>query len=270
MTAEYSERPVSPQYRRARGPRDYSPSARRMSPSHRARSPPFRRSDYVSPARGDRLERSPYRRSPPRREYRRPHSPVRGRFNSPPGQRHRSPPPEVKALRENPEPSNVLGVFGLSTDTTEDTIAATFSKFGSVSNVCLVMDRFTHKSRGFGFITFSNVEDAEAAREATNGVEIEGRIIRVDFSVTKGPHASTPGRYAGEFRARREGLGVGGGAVPPFGRYPREEKEGGRYPREERRQVGKERDFYRDERDYYNAKYHERNNERRERSPRRF
>ena len=50
---------------------------------------------------------------------------------------------------------------------------------------------------------YQKVEDAMAAKEETNGVDIEGKKIRVDFSVTKRPHTPTPGQYMG--RATRHG-----------------------------------------------------------------
>jgi len=42
------------------------------------------------------------------------------------------------------------------------------------------------------------VEDAQAAREKLNGLVLDDRAVRVDFSYTKGAHASTPGRYMGD------------------------------------------------------------------------
>jgi RNA recognition motif-containing protein len=55
----------------------------------------------------------------------------------------------------------------------------------------------TGRSRGFGFCYFRKTSDAEKAREAMNGMELQGRKIRVDFSVTRRAHTPTPGRYMG-------------------------------------------------------------------------
>ena len=55
----------------------------------------------------------------------------------------------------------------------------------------------TGRSRGFGFVYFDNREDAEEAKERANGMELDGRRIRVDFSITKRPHTPTPGVYVG-------------------------------------------------------------------------
>ena len=55
----------------------------------------------------------------------------------------------------------------------------------------------TGRSRGFAFIYFESQEDAKAAKEAMSDQEIDGRRIRVDFSITKRAHTPTPGVYMG-------------------------------------------------------------------------
>ena len=46
----------------------------------------------------------------------------------------------------------------------------------------IIMDRETGKSRGFGFVEFNSVEDAVKAKEAMDGVELDGRAIKVDYA----------------------------------------------------------------------------------------
>ncbi len=55
----------------------------------------------------------------------------------------------------------------------------------------------TGRSRGFAFIYFESQEDAKVAKDAMNDQEIDGRRIRVDFSITKRAHTPTPGVYMG-------------------------------------------------------------------------
>lgn len=55
----------------------------------------------------------------------------------------------------------------------------------------------TGRSRGFGFVYFESGKDALEAKERANGMELDGRRIRVDFSITKRPHTPTPGVYVG-------------------------------------------------------------------------
>jgi len=45
---------------------------------------------------------------------------------------------------------------------------------------------------------FESMEDAKAAKESCNGIEIDGRRIRVDFSITQRAHTPTPGIYMGK------------------------------------------------------------------------
>ncbi|KAI1235751.1 hypothetical protein IHE44_0001835 [Lamprotornis superbus] len=99
--------------------------------------------------------------------------------------------------RANPDPNCCLGVFGLSLYTTERDLREVFSKYGPIADVSIVYDQQSRRSRGFAFVYFENVEDAKEAKERANGMELDGRRIRVDFSITKRPHTPTPGIYMG-------------------------------------------------------------------------
>lgn len=55
-----------------------------------------------------------------------------------------------------------------------------FSKFGEIVDAFVMKDRETKRSRGFGFVTFENDGDAEAAVAAMNGVELNGRALIVN------------------------------------------------------------------------------------------
>jgi len=100
--------------------------------------------------------------------------------------------------RENPQPSRCLGVFGLSIYTTEQQLHHIFSKYGPVERVQVVIDAKSGRSRGFCFVYFENFEDAKMAKEQCTGMEIDGRRIRVDFSITQRAHTPTPGIYMGK------------------------------------------------------------------------
>ena len=62
---------------------------------------------------------------------------------------------------------------------TEDTLRDLFSQHGEVSSVAVVMDRETGRPRGFGFVEMDN---ADAAIEALNGHELEGRALNVNIA----------------------------------------------------------------------------------------
>ncbi len=57
-----------------------------------------------------------------------------------------------------------------------------FNEHAEVVHAKVIMDRETNRSKGFGFVEFASVEDAVKAKEAMEGVELDGRAIRVDFA----------------------------------------------------------------------------------------
>jgi len=133
-------------------------------------------------------------------------SPRRSRSRSrtrSPSYRH-SPPRHKRSGQIAPNPSNVLGVFGLSIRSTERDLDDEFARYGSVEKVTIVYDQRSGRSRGFGFISMSTADEAGRCIEKLNGVELNGRRIRVDYSVTDRPHAPTPGEYMGHRRSGRD------------------------------------------------------------------
>jgi len=111
--------------------------------------------------------------------------------------------------RDAPEEGTCLGVFGLSLYTTERELEKEFSKFGPLEKVQVVLDGKTGRSRGFAFVYFESMDDARAAKDAMCDTEIDGRRIRVDYSITKRSHTPTPGVYMGRPTYSRGGGGGG-------------------------------------------------------------
>ena len=54
-----------------------------------------------------------------------------------------------------------------------------FESFGEIAEATVISDRFSGRSKGFGFVTFANEDDAKKAVEKMNGKEISGREIKV-------------------------------------------------------------------------------------------
>ena len=73
-----------------------------------------------------------------------------------------------------------MGAFGLSIRTTERDLEEEFGRAGPVDKVVIVYDARTGRSRCFGFITMKDVEAATEAIRLLNGIELQGRRIRVD------------------------------------------------------------------------------------------
>ncbi len=68
-------------------------------------------------------------------------------------------------IQFNPEPSKVLGVFGLSLYTGERELRDIFSKYGPIKDISVVFDHQTGRSRGFAFVYFEDVEDTMDVRD---------------------------------------------------------------------------------------------------------
>ncbi|XP_033855942.1 transformer-2 protein homolog alpha-like isoform X5 [Acipenser ruthenus] len=112
----------------------------------------------------------------------------------------------------NPDPNTCLGVFGLSLYTTERDLREVFSRYGPLAGVNVVYDQRTGRSRGFSFVYFERIDDAKEAMERANGMELDGRRIRVDYSITKRAHTPTPGIYMGRPTHSSGGSSGGGGS----------------------------------------------------------
>src|SRR4026208_1693317 len=73
-----------------------------------------------------------------------------------------------------------LYVGNLSFESTENDLQDLFQQHGTVNEVHLMMDRMTGKSRGFAFVTMNESAEAEAAKSALNGYELNGRALTVN------------------------------------------------------------------------------------------
>lgn len=73
-----------------------------------------------------------------------------------------------------------LFVGNLPYQTTEADLKDLFSKAGEVSDSAVIMDRDRGISKGFGFVTFANDAEADAAIEMWNGKELDGRALTVN------------------------------------------------------------------------------------------
>lgn len=73
-----------------------------------------------------------------------------------------------------------LFVGGLPYATTDEELAEAFSKVGTVSSALIIKDRYSGRSKGFGFVEMQDEAEAEKAIKELNGSEIGGRTIVVD------------------------------------------------------------------------------------------
>ncbi|MBG9378212.1 RNA-binding protein [Panacibacter sp. DH6] len=83
-------------------------------------------------------------------------------------------------------------VSNLSFHTTEEDLVQMFSAYGSVNSAKIVIDKFTNKSRGFGFIEMPDDNAAQEAISKLNNKDIQGRTLSV--SVAR-PREERPGGF---------------------------------------------------------------------------
>lgn len=107
-----------------------------------------------------------------------------------------------------------LFIGGLAWHTDENALRQKFEEFGAVEEAVVVKDRDTGRSRGFGFVRYSQEADAEAAITAMNNIEFDGRTIRVDKASERGSGGGGGGFGGGRgggYGGGRGGGGYGGG-----------------------------------------------------------
>ena len=92
-----------------------------------------------------------------------------------------------------------LYVGNLPWSANEQSLKDMFSPFGEITEAIVIMDRYTGRSKGFGFVTFANEADAEKAIAEMAEKEIEGRKIMVNVARPR------------EERSNQRGGGGGGG-----------------------------------------------------------
>jgi len=73
-----------------------------------------------------------------------------------------------------------LFVGNLSWDATDNDLKDIFSKFGELSEVTVLKERDTNRSKGFGFVTFANDSEADTAVNEMHGKEYMGRNLTVN------------------------------------------------------------------------------------------
>lgn len=101
--------------------------------------------------------------------------------------------------------NNRLFVGNLAFHTTEDGLRRTFSNFGAVAEVTLVLDRETGRSRGFAFVSMSNDAEATSAMQSLNGSDLDGRDLKVNLAEERKPRGGGFGGDHDRGKPRRGG-----------------------------------------------------------------
>src|SRR5467141_644319 len=116
--------------------------------------------------------------------------------------------------------STKLFVGNLSFNTTENQLQDLFAAHGNVVEVDVIMDKFSGRPRGFAFVTMESKEAADAAVQALNGKEIDGRAITVNEARLREdlPRTGGGGGGGGGYGGGRGGGGGGGGGRREYSR----------------------------------------------------
>jgi RNA recognition motif-containing protein len=109
-----------------------------------------------------------------------------------------------------------LFVGSIPYSATEDQLRDLFSPHGELVEVKLITDRMTGRSKGIAFVTFAEESQAQAAIEAVNGTEMDGRTLIVNVARPPQPR-SDRGGYGGD---RRGGGGYNNDRQGGYDRRP--------------------------------------------------
>ena len=76
-------------------------------------------------------------------------------------------------------------VGNLAYGASDEDLRGLFENYGNVTSARVILDRFSGRSRGFGFVEMPTQDEAQAAIEQTNGRDFMGRPLRVNESRPK-------------------------------------------------------------------------------------
>lgn len=170
-----------------RGNSNSSGSSRREStrpPVPRAEAPPLSLWQKILKAIGLYKAPEPPRGRRPQKQFDEPRQPRKSNTRNAKGRSPREP-------RPAPDPDKVSGtrlyLGNLSFDATESDLEELFKGVGPVRNIDIVYNRSTHRSKGYGFIEMSRLEDAKRAVEVLHDQPFMGRQLIVNEAKSKGP-----------------------------------------------------------------------------------
>jgi cold-inducible RNA-binding protein len=90
-----------------------------------------------------------------------------------------------------------LYVGNLSYETSEASIRTAFEAHGEVASVNLITDRDSGRPKGFGFVEMGSADEANKAKSALDGTQMDGRALKVDVAKELAPRAPRSGGFGG-------------------------------------------------------------------------
>jgi RNA recognition motif-containing protein len=101
-------------------------------------------------------------------------------------------------------------VGNLSNEVTED-LKQTFETFGEVESVKIIKDKYTNRSKGFGFVEMASKAEGQSAIDGLNGKELKGKAVNVNEARPRTESRGRGGGYGGGRGGQGGGRGGRGG-----------------------------------------------------------
>ncbi len=98
-------------------------------------------------------------------------------------------------------------VGNLSNEVTEEDLKQAFETFGEVESVKIIKDKYTDRSKGFGFVEMPDNAGAQSAIDDLNDTELKGRSLKVNKARPRSDSRGGRGGYGGGRRGGSQGGG---------------------------------------------------------------
>jgi RNA recognition motif-containing protein len=102
-------------------------------------------------------------------------------------------------------------VGNLSNEVTEEDLKQTFETFGKVESVKIIKDKYTNRSKGFGFVEMASKAEGQSAIDGLNGKELKGKAVNVNEARPRTESRGRGGGYGGGRGGQGGGRGGQGG-----------------------------------------------------------
>jgi len=102
-------------------------------------------------------------------------------------------------------------VGNLANEVTEEDLKQAFDAFGKVESVNIIKDKYTNRSKGFGFVEMASKAEGQSAIDGLNGKEIKGKAVNVNEARPRTESQGRGGGYGGGRKGQGGGRGGYGG-----------------------------------------------------------
>jgi cold-inducible RNA-binding protein len=103
-------------------------------------------------------------------------------------------------------------VGNLSNEVTEEDLKQAFETFGQIESVNIIKDKYTNRSKGFGFVEMASKSEGQSAIDGLNGKELKGKALNVNEARPRTESRGRGGGYGGGRGGQGGGRGGRGGS----------------------------------------------------------